>query len=169
MGDRTAPSDDTSLIARHIQGFVFLGTPFRGSRQAKWATVLQKIAHAFSETNTSKTRDLQENSDKLKILAEAFPEVLRKRDIEGPRIGVAFFIETLRYNKVLVVEEDSAWIPGRGDRANLRADHVNICKFESNEDEGYVSVSRAIKKFVEMKTEKKDNAKVRKKIIQDIS
>jgi hypothetical protein len=81
---------------------VFLGTPFRGSRHAKWANILQNIAHAFSETNTNKARDLQERSDKLKILAEAFPDILRKRDIEGPRIGVAFFIETLKYSGLLV-------------------------------------------------------------------
>ena len=81
---------------------VFLGTPFRGSRHAKWGNMLQNIAHAFLETNTKKIKDLQEDSDKLKTLAEAFPSVLRKRDIKGPRIGIAFFVETLKYRGVLV-------------------------------------------------------------------
>ena len=102
MGDRTTYNDNTSIIARRIQGMVFPGTPFRGSRHAKWADTLQRIVGVFSETNTNKTRDLQENSDKLKELAEAFPDVLRKRDIQGPRIGVVFFIETLKCKKILV-------------------------------------------------------------------
>lgn len=161
IGDRTAPGDNSSLIARHIQGMIFLGTPFRGSRHAKWGNILNNIAHAFAQSS-SKLRDLQEKSEKLKILAEAFPEVLRKRDIEGPRIGVAFFIETLKHKGFLIVEEDSAWIPGRGDHASIRADHKTICKFDSNKDEGYGSVLGAIKKFAEMKTEKEEHSDVRK-------
>lgn len=162
IGDRTAPSDNSSLIAGHIQGMIFLGMPFRGSRHAKWGNILYKMAHAF-EQSSSKVRDLQEKSEKLKILAEAFPKVLRKRDIEGPRIGVAFFIETLRHKGLLNVEEDSAWKPRRGDHASIRADHATICKFESNRDEGYGSVLGAVKKFAEMKT-KGERSDVRKPI-----
>lgn len=87
---------------------VFLGTPFRGSRHAKWADILQNIAHAFTETNTNKTRDLLATSDKLKILAEAFPEVLRKVNSNGLSVGVAFFIETLKYKKLLVGPRQSS-------------------------------------------------------------
>lgn len=162
IGDRTAPSDNSSLIAGHIQGMIFLGMPFRGSRHAKWGNILYKIAHAF-EQSSSKVRDLQEKSEKLKILAEAFPEVLRKRDIEGPRIGVAFFIETLRHKGLLIVEEGSAWKPRRGDHASIRADHTTIGKFESNRDERYGSVLGAVKKFAEMKT-KGERSDVRKPI-----
>lgn len=157
IGDRTAPSDNSSLIAGHIQGMIFLGIPFRGSRHAKWGNILYNTAHAF-EQSSSKVRDLQEKSEKLKILAEAFPEVLCKRDIEGPRIGVAFFIETLKHKGLLIVEEDSAWIPRRGDHASIRADHTTICKFE-----GYGSVLGAIKKFAEMKA-KEERSDVRKPI-----
>lgn len=110
MGDRTTSNNNTSIIAHHIQGMVFLGTPFRGSHHAKWADTLQCIVGVFSETNTSKTRELQENSDKLKELAEAFPDVLRRRDIQGPRIGVVFFIETLKYKKILVKAIKRSWI-----------------------------------------------------------
>lgn len=142
---------------------IFLGMPFRGSRHAKWGNILYNIAYAF-EQSSSKVRDLQEKSEKLKILAEAFPEVLRKRDIEGPRIGVAFFIETLKHKGLLIVEKDSAWIPRRGDHASIYSHRPhNHCKFESNRDEGYGSVLGAIKKFAEMKT-KGERSDVRKPI-----
>ena len=95
LGDRAAPDHDTALVSRHIQGMVFLGTPFRGSRHAKWANMLQNIAHAFHETNTQKIKDLETKSEKLKMLAEAFPDVISKRRTEGPKIGVMFCIETL--------------------------------------------------------------------------
>lgn len=160
IGDRTAPSDNSSLIAHHIQGMIFLGTPFRGSRHAKWVDIIYNILNHKSSRNL---KDLQETSEKLKILTEAFPEVLRKRDIEGPRIGVAFFIEMLDYIGLRIVAEDSAWIPGRGDHARIHADHTTICKFDSNRDEGYGSVLGAIKKFAEMKTKKEERSDVRKR------
>ena len=79
---------------------VFLGTPFRGSRHAKWANILQNIAHAFHETQSKKIKDLETRSDKLKILAEAFPDVISKRKIEGPKIGVMFCFETRKMTVV---------------------------------------------------------------------
>ena len=52
------------------------------------------------------------------------------------------------------MEEDSAWIPGCGDHASIRADHINICKFDTR-DEGYRSVVGAIKKLAQMETHEK--------------
>lgn len=49
------------------------------------------------------------------------------------------------------MEPDSAWIPGRGDHASIHANHINMCKFDHREDEGYRSVAGAIKKFAGMK------------------
>ncbi len=51
------------------------------------------------------------------------------------------------------MEADSAWIPGRGDHASIHANHIDMCKFDRREDEGYRSVAGAIKKFAGMKTE----------------
>ena len=75
---------------------VFLGTPFRGSHIAKWAEMLRKIAHVFHETQSEKLKDLQTKSEKLKILAESFPEIISKRRSEGSKIGVMFCYETLK-------------------------------------------------------------------------
>lgn len=50
------------------------------------------------------------------------------------------------------MEPDSAWIPGRGDHASIHANHIDMCKFDHREDEGYRSVAGAIKKFAGMKT-----------------
>jgi hypothetical protein len=55
------------------------------------------------------------------------------------------------------VEEDSAWIPGCGDHASIRADHINICKFNTREEEVYSSIVGAIKKFAEMEIQKRDS------------
>ncbi|KAK3172720.1 hypothetical protein OEA41_006044 [Lepraria neglecta] len=153
-GEQSPPGHDTAIVSSYIQGMIFFGTPFRGSNSAKWANYVQKIAHAFSETNTNKLRDLRENSDKLKMLAEAFPGIHRKRYDKGEIIGVAFFFETLRLHKILIVEEDSAWIPGVGDKESIRADHTSICKFSTRENEGYKAVVGKIKKFADLKMTK---------------
>ena len=56
------------------------------------------------------------------------------------------------------MEEDSAWIPGCGDHASIRANHIDVCKFDNQEDEGYRSVVGAIKKFAGMETGVKQSA-----------
>ena len=58
--------------------------------------MLRKIADVFHETQSEKIKDLQTKSEKLKILAESFPEVISKRRSEGSKIGVMFCYETLK-------------------------------------------------------------------------
>lgn len=50
------------------------------------------------------------------------------------------------------MEADSAWIPGRGDHASFHANHIDMCKFDHRDDEGYRGVAGAIKKFAGTKT-----------------
>ena len=85
---------------------VFLGTPFRGSNLAKWAEIFRKIANVFHEIQSEKLNDLQTKSEKLKILAESFPEVVNKRRSEGSKIGVMFCYETLKMKLGIVHKTD---------------------------------------------------------------
>jgi hypothetical protein len=96
MGDRNSSTDNMSMIAKYIQGMIFLGTPFHGSPLASWGEHLRRIIAVFTHTNKNLIRDLQD-SDKLRDLAAAFAEVLGKREEQAENIRVAFFYETLPY------------------------------------------------------------------------
>lgn len=156
MGDRKASGDNAQHIAKYTRGVVFLGTPFRGSSVADWAERLRRIVNVFYDTNAASFTDLRLKSETLRGLGEAFPDVLRKRlESSKERIEVAFFNEQLKTRSIMVVDEFSAWIPGFGEKASIRADHSNICKFDNKDDEGYRLVMSSIKKMIDsaMKTE----------------
>lgn len=105
MGDRSADGDNVQIIAKYTRGMVFLGTPFRGSNAAKWTENIRKIVRVLYDTNEANAKDLQKESETLRILGDAFPSVLRKRDLSGnteERIGTAFFYEQLKTYNVMV-------------------------------------------------------------------
>ena len=47
-----------------------------------------------------------------------------------------------------MVEPESAQIPGCGDSAPIRADHLNMCKFKTPNDKGYDIFVAVIRKFM---------------------
>ena len=50
--------------------------------------------------------------------------------------------------RVKIVQPDSAQLPGCGESAPIRANHLNICKFESETDEGYSVVLAKIRRMI---------------------
>lgn len=105
MGDRAAKGENTEVIARLTRGMIFIGTPFRGSPAAVWAERFRAVFYAFGESNKAILLDLKTKSDALRFLGNAFPAVLRKRDLSDhpeERIEVAFFLEELKTSGMMV-------------------------------------------------------------------
>lgn len=50
---------------------------------------------------------------------------------------------------VKVVDAESATIPSCGNKVSIRANHVNICRFETRDDGDYQNVAQALKKLSE--------------------
>ena len=72
--------------------------------------ILSAMLSAIHDTDTRKIKDLDQKSDKLKILAEAFAETLHQRIRDNREIGVAFFHETKSYYGSLVRSQNSSTI-----------------------------------------------------------
>ena len=105
------PNDAVSLIAKKTRGMVFLGTPFYGSPVAGWAEILRRMASIFWESNRLKIKDLEENSEKLKILAENFAKVLLQRVTNQTAIYVYFFNETRKsYGQMVRLALPMQWV-----------------------------------------------------------
>ena len=49
----------------------------------------------------------------------------------------------------MIVNEDDASYPGVGEIIPMRANHLDICKFDDVEDDGYQLVKGKIKQFTE--------------------
>jgi hypothetical protein len=101
-GALAAESDNIAIISNNARGMVFLGTPFHGSPVAPYGKVLSRMVSVLHRTHTQKVKDLEQKSEKLRILAESCSSALHKRIREDKEIRVAFFHETKRLHGVLV-------------------------------------------------------------------
>lgn len=99
LGDGT---DNSSLIANHTRGMVFLGTPFHGSPAAPWGKSISRMVSVVHATDSQKVKDLDQKSEKLQILAESFASALHQRIRDNKEVRVAFFNETKKLHGFLV-------------------------------------------------------------------
>lgn len=99
LGDGT---DNASLIANHTRGMIFLGTPFHGSPVAPWGKAISTMVSIIHATDSQKVKDLDQKSEKLRILAESFASALHQRIRGNKEVRVAFLNETKKLHGVLV-------------------------------------------------------------------
>lgn len=143
----------TSLVEKTI-GVVFLGTPFEGSSKAKWTGRALKILDWISTTHKENVKDLEERSAKLMSINEAFQKFLKARDRSETRqfVEVACFFEQYAMYKAgkkigTVVPKESACLPGI-DPQSIHANHVDMCKFEDEDREGYKNISQRLNQWI---------------------
>ena len=180
-GALAAESDNIAIISNNARGMVFLGTPFHGSPVAPYFKTLSNMVSILHQTHTQKVKDLEQKSEKLRILAESFSSALHQRIRADKEVRVAFFHETKKLRGLLVsflmtskmcrlpviltpilkiVPELNARLPGFGDHASIDGDHSAICKFGDQEDPGYQSVVAAIRKMATADSESRPSGTV---------
>ena len=135
-------------------GVVFLGTPFEGSSKAKWAGRALKVLDWVSTTHKEDVKDLEERSAKLMNINDAFQKFLKARDRSetGQFVEVACFFEQYAMYKAgkkigIIVPKESACLPGI-DPQSIQANHVDMCKFEDEDREGYKNISQQLSQWV---------------------
>ncbi|KAF9893431.1 hypothetical protein FE257_010743 [Aspergillus nanangensis] len=142
-----------SLVDNTI-GIIFLGTPFEGSSKAKWATRALNMLDWISTTHKEDINDLQERSARLIDINHDFQKFLKARDRSKNTqfVEVAcFFEQYAMYNRVrrigIIVPKESASLPGI-DPQSIQANHVDMCKFEDEDREGYRNVSQLLAQWI---------------------
>ncbi|KAK8137258.1 hypothetical protein PG984_005198 [Apiospora sp. TS-2023a] len=155
-GEQSHDGSVAQLISKNLRGLVFLGTPFKGSKAANLAEVARKILQSCGiDTQKNTLKLLGVDSDRLSELTRAFANVLNKRRSSkqpSDAIDATFFYETKKTSVGLIstqiVDTESARIDGCGDTVPIAASHHEICKFETDKDEGYNVVVAAIRKVM---------------------
>lgn len=90
---QTAANDEVT-IADSTHGIAFLGTPHRGSNEAKWGEIGRKIFSLVGKTNETLLKDLNHQSDRLVRIGQDFPRWLRQQlDKNGEKVSVICFFE----------------------------------------------------------------------------
>lgn len=142
-----------SLVEKTI-GVVFLGTPFEGSSKAKWAGRALKLLDWVGTTHKEDVKDLEERSAKLMSINDSFQKFLKARDRSetGQFVEVACFFEEYAIYKLgkkigIIVPKESACLPGI-DPQSIQANHVDMCKFEDEDREGYKNISQRLSQWI---------------------
>ncbi|KAF8515029.1 Alpha/Beta hydrolase protein [Hysterangium stoloniferum] len=128
-------------------GIVYLGTPHQGIDIAKMATQLINVAAIFTSINTKFLRYLEAHSEKLQTLQAEYN--LISTDFVTK---YAYELYTTRHKTGIemwasIVPKASAVVPGavNAESTGINADHINISKFSSDTDDGYITISGWLK------------------------
>lgn len=145
-------NEANKLLVDSTRGLIFLGTPFEGSAKAKWGSVALHYLALASSTNNTKVKDLEERSQKLISINEAFLRFLKARDRSTPVEVACFFEEYPTYitgkNIGMIVPKSSAILPGI-DALSIAASHTDMCKFEDQYRNGYISITSVLSQWTQ--------------------
>lgn len=143
----------TRIVEKTI-GAVFLGTPFEGSSKAKWGGRALKVLEWVSTTHKEDVKDLEERSARLTSINDAFQKFVKARDRSETRhfVEIACFFEQYAIYKAgkrigVIVPKESACLPGV-DPQSIQANHVDMCKFEDEDREGYKNISQRLSLWI---------------------
>lgn len=129
-------------IKDHTVGIFFFATPHGGSKFANYGKVLGDLATALTNRPSSKLLDtLRSDSHILTTLTKDFSALI-------PDFQIATFYELRPMSGFSspIVEKESAILKVKDeDPQGVDADHHNICKFGSQEDETYETLIKRLR------------------------
>lgn len=146
------PDQASCALVKQTRAMIFLGTPFEGSEKAEWANTALRYLSWISSTNNEKTKDLEERSAKLASINEAFLKFLKARDRSKIPVEVACYFEEypiyVAGKKLgVIVPRKSAVLAGI-DPLSIPANHVDMCKFEDEDRNGFRSISEKLSQWI---------------------
>ena len=93
LAAESKPQSESQMVQSSTRALAFLGTPFRGSKQATFAEIVRHLVNIFKPTNHSLLEDLKP-AQSLSERAHDLSQWLRKRSEENEnKIRIALFFE----------------------------------------------------------------------------
>ena len=140
--ENTMSEDDNyASIIRNTVGIIFLGTPHKGSDQAKWDGIATNLAKVLKkEHNDTIVNALSRGSSALEGLQSSFAGI-------SDRFSYSTFSEEREYPGIgKIVDDESAilYLP-KESRNSIPANHLGMSRFASVSETGFKRVVIAIK------------------------
>jgi hypothetical protein len=134
-------------ILEATRGIVFMGTPHQGSRLASWGYTIAKDLKKVRGVNRNIVKTLEVDSEVLRGVEEEFQKLLLN-PIYFSKIKVFCFYEEKQVWPVgFIVPKDSAILP-QYLNASIYANYMDMTKFSSANDAGYMAVSSLLRDWV---------------------
>ncbi|CAI4213165.1 unnamed protein product [Parascedosporium putredinis] len=121
IASRNSAEPHIRRVYEATYGVCFLATPHCGSTLASWATILGQIANVVKKTDTGILQALQPESEVLALIQTDFHN--------------------------MIVPKHSAILPAYN-AIGIHNNHMDMPKFTSEEDPGYLSVSTEVLRWV---------------------
>lgn len=136
---RNHPEFHLRDIFDSTKGIAFLGTPHKGPWMARWAKLEASACGTFISTNKSLLDILGSNSDSLQSIQDRFLAMVQEMKESGRSLEVTCFFEELPMPFIgkQVVSKSSGILEGYG-AYGICANHRDMVKFNSAEDEGFL-------------------------------
>ncbi|KAI9666295.1 MAG: hypothetical protein M1821_004230 [Bathelium mastoideum] len=139
-------------IRNRTKLIIFLGTPHRGSPYAGWGQAISNLARvALQDSNKKLLQTLEVNSEVLDNIHEEFKTIASKGLFKIHSFQEARGIVGMKGLDQKVVDDFSSKL----DLPNpleivesIDANHMQMARYSSNEDEGYIAVSGILREFV---------------------
>ncbi|MCJ1384068.1 hypothetical protein MMC17_007184 [Xylographa soralifera] len=136
-------------IAESTMGMMFFGTPHLGADLAVWAKAGIELANLLRKNNSNIVGVLEPSSEMLADIRDGLGELFRIRYESRDSLLIACFWEALPVTGVgEIVSRQSAIWPGHYKTA-IHADHMNMTKFGSTEEEGYKDFLGELQRWME--------------------
>ncbi|RYP18173.1 hypothetical protein DL767_009885 [Monosporascus sp. MG133] len=136
-------------ILRSTRGIIFLGTPHQGAGLARCAELLSQSIGVIKQTNTEIVEVLKRESDMLAQIQDSFHAMVMARSREDLwPIEISCFYEELPLPGVgQVVPQEWAILP-EYIPIGIRSNHMDITKFSSIEDPGFLAVLGELRRWI---------------------
>ncbi|KAI5921828.1 hypothetical protein F4810DRAFT_712067 [Camillea tinctor] len=134
-------SKNVPEFGERIKCIFFIATPHRGSDYAGILNNILKISGVLSSRQY--ITDLTIGSTSAQLINEEFSRLAHD-------LPIFSFYETLAMGPGLIVQKHSAILGFKNERVQyINADHRTICKFDSPDDPGYITLKNALTSAIE--------------------
>jgi hypothetical protein len=137
--------DQYQQVFDAFAGIIFIGTPHKGSKQAKLGGRLVSMVDMFRPANKGLVKMLEEQSPELSALDDDFWTLMggRKR---GCRVH-CYHESAPMPGLGIIVTSESASRPGVSS-SPLEGNHSNMLKFENPQDAGYLKIATKLSTWI---------------------
>jgi protein SERAC1 len=131
-------------IDTYVAGIIFIGTPHRGSIKTSWAKIATNLAKVVAKDHNDRViTALSSGSEVLASLQDSFAGLLSQFKLYSA-------LEEKEYYFGKVVDDTSASIGAANEIQKwIPANHLDMCKFSSNEDIGYQRLAGAVEEILD--------------------